>query len=93
VRRLPLALSTLHARRLRAWLALRSIPLHAHEAAEALSLSLEAQASLAFEHEAGGVERYTFKTAASWCRDKWAGQTRQRYVAFAVLFCSAAASR
>ncbi|GAA5850570.1 hypothetical protein JCM9279_007547 [Rhodotorula babjevae] len=76
---------TSHEQRLRAWLALRSIPLHAHEAAEALSLSLEAQASLAFEHEAGGVERYTFETAASWCRAKWGGQTRQRWAAAAAV--------
>ncbi|GAA5897512.1 hypothetical protein JCM8208_003292 [Rhodotorula glutinis] len=68
-----------HEQRLRAWLAMRGIPLHAHEAAHALSLSLEAQASLAFEHDAGGADRYTFETAASWCRDRWGGQTRQRW--------------
>ncbi|KPV78561.1 uncharacterized protein RHOBADRAFT_41106 [Rhodotorula graminis WP1] len=64
---------------------MRGIPLHAHEAAEALSLSLEAQASLAFAHEAGGAERYTFEAAASWCRDKWGGQTRQRWATAAAV--------
>lgn len=64
--------------RLRSWLAVRGIPLHAHEAAETLSLSLEAQAALAFEREAGGAERFAFETAVEWCRNKWGGETRQR---------------
>ncbi|BGP44929.1 hypothetical protein JCM10450v2_000744 [Rhodotorula kratochvilovae] len=68
-----------HEQRLRSWLAVHGIPPHAHEAAQTLSLSLSAQAALAFEHEAGGVERFTFDEAARWCRERWGGRERQSF--------------
>ncbi|GJN91737.1 hypothetical protein Rhopal_004760-T1 [Rhodotorula paludigena] len=74
-----------HEQRLRSWLAVRGIPLHAHEAAETLSLSLVSTAAAAWEHEAGDVERRVFDEAVRWCRARWDGQDRRRWAATAAV--------
>ncbi|GAA6005753.1 hypothetical protein JCM10207_005322 [Rhodosporidiobolus poonsookiae] len=76
---------TAHEARLKSWLSIQGIPLHAREAAEALQLSLTAQAALSFEHEAGDAERRVWDEAVSWCREKWAGEERKKLAAAAAL--------
>ncbi|BGP12867.1 hypothetical protein JCM10213_009305 [Rhodosporidiobolus nylandii] len=72
---------TAHEARLKSWLSIRAIPLHSREAAEALELSLAAQAALSFEQETGEAERRVWDEAVAWCREKWAGEDRRRLAA------------
>ncbi|GAA6036832.1 hypothetical protein JCM8097_006302 [Rhodosporidiobolus ruineniae] len=74
-----------HQHRLESWLSLRGVPLHAHEAAEALELSLVGQAALAFEQEAGPAERRVYEDAARWCKERWGGTERRRLAAAAAV--------
>ncbi|GAA5900018.1 hypothetical protein JCM6882_007026 [Rhodosporidiobolus microsporus] len=74
-----------HEARLTSWLSIRGVPLHAREAAEALELSLTAQAALSYEQEAGLAERRVWEDAVAWCREKWAGEGRKRLAAAAAV--------
>ncbi|GAA5877427.1 hypothetical protein JCM8547_008796 [Rhodosporidiobolus lusitaniae] len=71
--------------RLESWLSIRGIPTHSREAAEALELSLTAQAALAFEQEAGEAERRVWDEAVRWCRERWGGEGRRRLAAAAAV--------
>ncbi|GAA5873460.1 hypothetical protein JCM1840_007388 [Sporobolomyces johnsonii] len=74
-----------HEERLKAWLSVRAIPTHAHEAAECLALSLTGAAALTWEHQADAVQKQRWEAAVAWCRAKWGGEGRKRLAAVAAV--------
>ncbi|GAA5922225.1 hypothetical protein JCM1841_000685 [Sporobolomyces salmonicolor] len=74
-----------HEERLRAWLSVRAIPTHAHEAAECLTLSLTGVAALTWEQQANAVQKQRWEAAVAWCRATWGGEGRKRLAAVAAV--------